>query len=133
MKKKLISSASLVALSALVPFIASAAQNCLVPTGGTDIPYMICRVSNIINSLVPLFIALGVVYFIWGVISYAISKEEEAKKEGKARIIYGLIALLVIVSIWGLVSILQSSFGISSAGNTDTVFVPCINSDGTVC
>ena len=53
--------------------------------------------------------------FIWGVVQYVINGEEEAKKaKGKQFMIWGIIALAVMVSVWGLVSILTHTFGISS-------------------
>jgi hypothetical protein len=127
MKKKLISLAGFAA--ALLPAIAFAQiqNNCGTPG---DLNYVICRIAVLINTIIPVLIALAVVYFIWGVISYIFAKEEEAKKEGRARIIYGLIGLLVIVSIWGLVSILKSSFGVT---NTENVTIPCIPTPGAPC
>lgn len=133
MKKKIL---GLIGVSALAPLFAFAQQGGIQTIGCSnagDISYIICRISGFINSIIPILISLGVVYFIWGVISYAIAKEEEAKKEGRARIIYGIIALLVIVSIWGLVAILQNTFGIGSAGSGTTTYVPCIPSPGITC
>ncbi|MCE9585039.1 pilin [Candidatus Nomurabacteria bacterium] len=86
---------------------------------------LLCKIGSLLNSIVPVLIALGVVYFIWGVVSYVISDDEEAKKAGKDRMIYGIIGLAVIVSVWGLVSILKNTFGLGGS-NTNTVQVPCI-------
>ncbi len=131
MKKKII---GLVSFSALAPLFALAQQSNITCGLGGNIQFMICKVGQIISSIIPILIALGVVYFIWGVISYAIGKDEEAKKEGRSRIINGLIALLVIVSIWGLVGILQSTFGISQSGSATSIDIPCIpGTPGVTC
>lgn len=37
---------------------------------------------------------------------------EEKRKQGKQYMIWGIIALFVMVSIWGLVAILTNTFGI---------------------
>lgn len=95
-----------------------------------SIEYALCRISLILNTVVPILIVLGVVYFIYGVISYAIAKDSEAKTSGRDAMIYGLIALLVITSIWGLVYILKSTFGI---GDQAAIQVPCIESPGIKC
>jgi hypothetical protein len=50
------------------------------------------------------------VYFVWGVVQYIIADGEEGKKKGKNVIVYGIIGLAVIVSVWGLVNILTSTF-----------------------
>ena len=84
----------------------------LIMCGGSPIEYFLCRFQQILNSLIPLLIALGVVYFIWGVIQYVIKDEEEAKKKGRDKIIFGIIGLAVIVSLWGLVNIVVNTFGL---------------------
>ena len=99
----------------LTPVVASAATlDCA--TKGT-IVYMVCQVTTIVTSLVPILMALGVIYFIYGVATYVIAADAEAQKAGRDRMIFGIIGLVVIVAIWGLVSVLTSTFGIS----TDTV------------
>lgn len=75
---------------------------------------LLCRISDILNSIIPVLIALGVVYFVWGVVQYMIGSDEEAKKKGRDRIIYGIIGLTVIVGLWGLVAIVLNTFGLDS-------------------
>jgi hypothetical protein len=49
--------------------------------------------------------------FIWGVVQYVINSDEEAKKaKGKEFMIWGIIGLTVMVSVWGLVNVLGSTF-----------------------
>jgi len=67
--------------------------------------------NRVLNSLVPLFIALAVVYFIWEVFRYAVAGDEDKKKEAKTHIIWGIVGIFVMVSVWGLVNILQGTFG----------------------
>ena len=67
--------------------------------------------NRVLNMLVPLFIALAVVWFIWNVFSYAIAGDEDKKKAAKMQIIWGIVAIFVMVSVWGLVNILQGTFG----------------------
>jgi hypothetical protein len=76
------------------------------------------QIKNILNFIIPILVILGVIYFIWGVISYVMGKSEEAKSEGRNRMIYGIIGLFVIVSIWGLVGVLGSTFNINNQGGT---------------
>lgn len=90
----------------------------------------LCRVGFLINSVIPILISLGVVYFIWGVIHYAIARDEEAKAEGRGAMINGLIALLVIVSIWGLVNFMKSFIGLPKNNKIEVV---CVPSAGVLC
>lgn len=92
-------------------------------TTQTSIAGIICKIAEFVNLIIPIVIGLAVLIFIWGVVQYVIAKEEEAKTEGRDKMIYGLIGLAVIVSVWGLVAVLKNSFGIS---NTASIQVPCI-------
>ncbi len=64
--------------------------------------------------IIPILIAVALLYFFWGIITY-IRKAGDEKERGNARamMMWGIIALFVMVSAWGLVSILQDTFGIS--------------------
>jgi hypothetical protein len=99
----------IVSLLILTPFIAFAQQTPPCdPRGG--LYNILCRVHDLLGTVVPLLIALGVVYFVWGVVTYVIASDEEAKTSGKDRIVFGIIGLAVIISIWGLVYIVVNTF-----------------------
>ncbi len=116
MKKKLIVLSSVLGLT---PFLASAASGkCLLilaDSKGT-VEDIICKIGSILDTVIPILVVLGVVYFVWGVISYVISDDEKAKKEGRDRMIYGIIGLVVIVAMWGLVSIVSNTFDVGGYG-----------------
>ena len=76
---------------------------------------IICQMQGILNSIVPLLVALGLVYFIWGIVQFVIAGGEEAKTKGREKMIYGIIGFTVIVSLWGLVNIVVNTFGLSGA------------------
>lgn len=115
MKKNLmVLSGSVLGFAPLVAFAAS--TPCLA--NSADVSNIICKVGAILNSVIPILILLGVVYFVWGVITYVIGSDEEAKKAGRNRIIFGIIGLAVIVAMWGLVNILVNTFGINTTGVT---------------
>lgn len=64
-------------------------------------------------SVIPLLFTLAVASFVWGVVQYVINDNEEAKKaKGRSFMIWGIIALTVMISIWGLVRILTGTFNI---------------------
>jgi hypothetical protein len=86
---------------------------------------IICKIGEILNAVVPALIALGVVYFVWGVVTYMISSDEEAKSTGRNRIIFGIIGLAVIVGMWGLVNIVVNTFDLGSSGiDTSNLVAP---------
>lgn len=85
-------------------------------TDGPTAFNIIIIIGGILNVIIPVLITLGVVYVIYGVIKYATAKESGEQEEARKTIISGIIALFVIVSIWGLVAILNSTFGIGQGG-----------------
>lgn len=129
MKKKLIVlSGFVLGLAPVMAFAQVGAQNlgCNVTGTGTTIGGMLCKINELLGTVVPILIALGVVYFIWGVISYVIGTDEETKKSAREKIIYGIIGLAVIIGMWGLVGILNRTFGITATTVT-TPIVPGYN------
>lgn len=68
------------------------------------------------KAILPLLLALAIAVFIYGVIQYAINAQEEKKREeGKKFITWGIVAVAVIVSIWGLIALLTTTFQIGHA------------------
>lgn len=105
MKKILISLGSFVTLS--LPVLVLAADK-------FDPSYVDSLISGglgIVRGLLIFLISLAVVWFIWNVIQYTISDDEEKKGKAKEQMIWGIIGIAVIVSIWGLVAILRNMFG----------------------
>lgn len=75
--------------------------------------YVVCIINK---SVIPLIFSLATAMFVWGVVQYVINSDEEAKKEqGKQFMIWGIIALTVMFSVWGLVKIVGNTFGIEYA------------------
>ena len=81
---------------------------------------IICKIGILLNFVVPILITLGAIVFVWGVIAYVIASDEEAKKAGRDRMIFGIIGLLVIVAVWGLVALVARTFGINRGAETVT-------------
>lgn len=78
---------------------------------------IILNIKFALNLLVPVVITLALIYFIWGIIRYVIAQSEENKGDAKTHIIYGIIAMFVIVSIWGITNFIAVYLGISPFTN----------------
>lgn len=119
--KKLIKFLPLLFLLTFIPLAFVQAQTPSICTG-TGLANVICKMNELLKTFLPVLVSLGVIYFIWGVVQYVIGGGEEAKKKGKDHIIYGIIGLAVIVSVWGLTIVLRDTFfskGDLSAPTTD--------------
>jgi hypothetical protein len=75
-----------------------------------DFRSLVALFIGMIKTLVPLIVALTLLYFIWGIFQLVRSNSEDARKEAIGVITYGIISLFVMVSVWGLVSLLTSTF-----------------------
>lgn len=70
-------------------------------------------VDAIINPLIVLMFAVASVYFLWGLATFVMNAEDSAgREEGKRKIIWGLIGLVIMVSVYGILAILSNTFGI---------------------
>jgi hypothetical protein len=68
-------------------------------------------VTDIFTPLITLIIAAGLIVFLWGIVKYVTAGADEKKaSEGRNLMIYGIISLTVMISVWGLVNILTKSF-----------------------
>ena len=68
---------------------------------------------TLIKSVIPLLFTLSIAGFIWGMIQFFLNPEnEEKRKSGKSYMLWGLITLFVMISMWGLVGVLGTTFGV---------------------
>ena len=101
----------LASLSFLIPAISSA--QLLNKT--TDIAL---SASNIVGILISIAFVLALLYFFYGVAKY-VRAEGNGKEDGRQIMIWGVVALFVMSSVWGLVYFIRGEFGIG-----DEVAVP---------
>lgn len=76
-----------------------------------DIPGLIQLTKVLINKLIPFIIALTLVVFMLGVFRLVRTDSEDDRKQGRQIISFGIVALFVMVSVWGLVNLLSYSIG----------------------
>ncbi len=67
---------------------------------------------TLLNALIGVFIALAIVVFFWGLIKYLWGANAENASEGLKLMFWGLIAVFVMVSVWGIIALLQRSFNV---------------------
>jgi len=116
-----------------VPSFVFAVADAADPTGANAWT-ILGAIGNLLGFVIPILITLAVVYFIWGVIQYTVSTDEEAKKGARAKIIQGLIGLFVIIAFWGILSLITNTFGVGPE-QLNPNDIPCIPNPeaGVVC
>ncbi len=79
-------------------------------------------VTRWITRLIPIVIALALLYFLWGVAKFVLAAgKEDARTEAKQMMLWGIIALFVMVSVWGLVEFLGNTFGVDQGGTPQDI------------
>ena len=74
---------------------------------------IVSPIGRIINLLIPIVFALALLYFFWGLAQYILnSGDEAAQAEGRNKMIWGIVALFVMASVWGLVKFLGTAVGV---------------------
>ncbi len=82
----------------------------LGPRLGNYLSYITCFIGK---SVVPLIFGLAAVMFFYGVVQYVIgANDEKERAKGKQFMIWGLVAIAVMISVWGLVRVLTNTFDI---------------------
>ena len=99
---------TLVGLALLaLPFLANA----------VSIQSMLQTAGTILTSLVSFAIGLAVVLFLFGVLKYVTSGDDEGSRaDARQLMLWGIVALFVMVSVTGLVGLLTSTTDIQSGG-----------------
>ncbi len=88
----------------------------------TNLQALISTAGQVLNSLIPLMIALALVVFFWGLVQYIINPGEGHDK-GKSVMIAGLTALFVMVSVWGIIRLAQNTL-LGSGVNGGSIQAP---------
>lgn len=88
----------------------------------SNINSVLSLITSVLNAIVPIIIALAVVWFLWGVFQYVIASDPEEKTGARNHMIWGIIGIFVMVSVWGLVNLLRDSFNL----NNNVILPPTI-------
>ena len=69
-------------------------------------------ITNIFNPLYELAVGVAVVYFLYGAAKFVYDLNDPEKKTfGKSHLLYGMIGLFIILSIGGLLPLLNGILG----------------------
>jgi len=79
-------------------------------TTGATLSSLVGVFLNFINTLIPLLAGFALILFLWGGVHYVYnSSETKGRAEGRQAIIWSIIALFVLFSIWGILGLLTNS------------------------
>lgn len=69
---------------------------------------------SLLDDAVKIIIGLAFLFFLWGLMKFVLSSGNEDKiADGRRVMLWGIIALFVMLSIWGIVALIRSNLGLS--------------------
>ncbi len=105
----------IIATLALAPAFAFAQQLGNIET-------LIGSIGRVVALALPIVVAIALLAFFWGLVKFIFAQgNEESKADAKRIMLWGIIALFVMVSVWGLVRFIGNALGVQQG---DTIIVP---------
>jgi len=86
----------------------------------TIVPFLYKVNDLILNPLILLAFGISFVYFIYGVIKFLnLDAADKNRKEAKDAIIWGIVGMVIMFSVYGIIKFILVTFGITGL-NSDT-------------
>lgn len=101
---------ALAAVTVLVPLVAEA----------QGLQPIVTYASKFLNYAIGIIIGLAIVGFFWGLVQYLFSaKGGPEQRKASLLMVYGVLAIFLMLSIYGIIRMLQSSLGINGSVAVD--------------
>ena len=106
-------------ISLILMMLAISTQTALGQSGAlisrsSTLSSIIKNVIGVLGLVVPLLVSAAVIVFLYGVLRFIIKSsagDADGRKEGIDFMIWGIIGIAVMVSVWGLVGFVTGTFG----------------------
>ena len=94
--------------------------------GGSQLLNLLGLAHRLVSDAVPFLIGVTMVVFFYGLITFIVKGKEggETLEKSKQYMMYSLLAIFVMVSIWGIVAFLQNLIGIDPNATVKPPIVP---------
>ncbi len=77
---------------------------------------LVSNLRDLVNNIIPLLLAVAVLYFFWGLVQFIINsgKDPKAVDAGRSHMIYGILAIFIMVSLFGIINWLGNTAGLNN-------------------
>lgn len=127
--KKIFTSVTAV-IASVIPLTSYAQANPLVAASGTFGDIITAITKNILGALTTLFASAALAAFFFGIVKFILGLRNGVEKDvtnGKQFMLWGLIALFVMFSVWGIIRYGQTILGLPQGSN---IVIPTIRFEG---
>jgi len=85
----------------------------IIPTAEASITTLMASINRvIINPLIVFMFALAIVYFLYGLMQYLLSPDnEEIRRNSKQHMLWGIIGMFIMIAVFGIMNILLTTLG----------------------
>ena len=71
-------------------------------------------IRRFVQVATPIIIGLAMLFFLYGLMKFILAAgDEEKRTAGKQIMIWGIVALFIMVSVWGLVQLIGTNVGVN--------------------
>lgn len=95
-------------------------------SGTGQLGSLLSQAQGLVGQAIPLLMGLAMAVFFWYLVQFIWKGAEDPKKhaEGMQGMVYSLIAIFVMVCIWGIIALMASILGIQPGGALNDFKLP---------
>jgi hypothetical protein len=87
-----------------------------------EIGSLIGEIRIIIVQLPSLLIGIALIVFFWGLVKFIFAQgSESVRADAKKIMLWGLVALFVMISVWGIITFFQQALGVPATSAPPTL------------
>lgn len=97
----------------------------IIPKAEASVVTLMKSINRVIlNPLIIFLFALAVVYFIYGLARYLLSPDnEEVRKSSKSHMLWGIVGMFIMISVFGILSIIMNTLGVENSGTSSDIII----------
>lgn len=69
---------------------------------------------SVVQTIIPVIMGTAVLVFFWGIVKFINNAgDEKAVEEGKSIMLWGMVALFVMIALWGIIGYFQQELNLN--------------------